>query len=233
MNRPEHPSIFDILGPIMIGPSSSHTAGASRIGYIARQLLRDDPKKAIITLYNSFAKTHKGHGTDKAIIGGILGFGPDDERIRDSHELAKQRGLEWEFLFRGDVISFHSNAARVKLTGKNGGTVEIVGASLGGGRIVIQEIEGFPVEFNAQVFTLIVIADDVPGSIQNISGAIAQKGVNIANMFVSRNETKANMVIELDQAVNGETLKTIDSFSWVRFVRLVEPMLEHSSRYEK
>ncbi len=217
----------------MIGPSSSHTAGASRIGFVARQLLRDEPKKAVITLYNSFAKTHKGHGTDKAIVGGILGFGPDDERIRDSHELAKKQGLEWEFLFRGDLVSFHSNAARIKLTGKQGGTVEIVGASLGGGRIMIQEIEGFPVEFNAQAFTLIIIADDVPGSIQNISGAIAQKGVNIANMFVSRNETKANMVIELDQAVNGETLKTIESFSWVRFVRLVEPMMEHSSRYEK
>ena len=233
MGRSEHPSIFDILGPIMIGPSSSHTAGASRIGYVARQLLREEPKKAVITLYNSFAKTHKGHGTDKAIIGGILGFGPDDERIRESHELAKRQGLEWEFLFRGDFVLFHSNAARVKLTGKQGGTVEIVGASLGGGRIMIQEIEGFPVDFNAQNFTLVIIADDVPGSIQNISGAIAEKGVNIANMFVSRNETKANMVIELDQAVNGETLKKIESFSWVRFARLVEPMSEHSSRYEK
>ncbi len=229
----EQPSIFDILGPIMIGPSSSHTAGASRIGYIARQLLRDEPKKAVITLYNSFAKTHKGHGTDKAIIGGILGFGPDDERIRDSHEYAKKQGLEWEFRFRGDSVKYHSNTARVKLYGNNGGTVEVVGASLGGGRITIQEIEGFAVDFNAQTYTLVIIADDVPGSIQNISGAIAEKGVNIANMFVSRSETKANMVIELDQAVNSETIKKIESFKWVRFVRLVEPMLEHISRYEK
>ncbi|MEK6566256.1 MAG: serine dehydratase beta chain, partial [Bacteroidota bacterium] len=115
----EQPSIFDILGPIMIGPSSSHTAGASRIGSIARQLLHDEPKKAFITLYNSFAKTHKGHGTDKAIVGGILGFGPDDERIRNAHELAKQQGLEWELKFRGDFVKFHSNTARVKLIGKN------------------------------------------------------------------------------------------------------------------
>jgi L-serine dehydratase len=229
----EQPSIFDILGPIMIGPSSSHTAGASRIGYIARQLLRDEPTKAIITLYNSFAKTHKGHGTDKAIIGGILGFAPDDERIRESHELARQRGLEWEFRFRGDYATYHSNTARIKLFGKNGGTVEVVGASLGGGRIVIQEIEGFRVDFTAQTHTLVVIADDIPGSIQHISGAIAEKGVNIANMFVSRNETKANMVIELDQAIDTETLQKIESFSWVGFVRLVEPMTEHSSRYEK
>ncbi|MGH2569052.1 MAG: L-serine ammonia-lyase, iron-sulfur-dependent subunit beta, partial [Bacteroidota bacterium] len=198
----EHPSIFDILGPIMIGPSSSHTAGASRIGYIARQLLHDSPKKAIVTLYNSFAKTHKGHGTDKAIIGGILGFGPDDERIRDSHELARKQGLEWEFHFRGDSVKFHSNTARVKLVGEKGGMVEVVGASLGGGRIRIQEIEGFPVDFNAQTHTLVIIAEDVPGSIQHISGAIAGRGVNIANMFVSRSETKANMVIELDQAID-------------------------------
>ena len=217
----------------MIGPSSSHTAGASRIGYIARQLLHDEPTKAIITLYNSFAKTHKGHGTDKAIIGGILGFGPDDERIRDSHEIAKKGGLEWEFRFRGDSTKYHSNTARVKLFGKKGGNVEVVGASLGGGRIKIQEIEGFPVDFTAQSYTLVIIADDIPGSIQQISGAIAEKGVNIANMFVSRNETKANMVIELDQALESEAQEKIESLTWVRFVRLVEPMMEHSSRYEK
>jgi len=227
------PSIFDILGPIMIGPSSSHTAGASRIGYVARQLLEDEPKKAIITLYNSFAKTHKGHGTDKAIIGGILGFGPDDERIRDSHEIAKKQGLDWEFKFRGDTVRYHSNAARVKLVGKNGGAVEVVGASLGGGRIKIQEIEGFPVDFNAQSYTLVIIAEDVPGSIQHVSGAIAEKGVNIANMFVSRNDTLANMVIELDQAVDEATLARVRSFSWIKFVRLVQPMVQYSSRYEK
>lgn len=229
----EQPSIFDILGPIMIGPSSSHTAGASRIGYVARQLLHDEPKKAVITLYNSFAKTHKGHGTDKAIIGGILGFGPDDERIRDSHEIARKQGLEWEFKFRGDTVRFHSNAARVKIVGKNGGAVEIVGASLGGGRIKIQEIEGFSVDFSAQAHTLVIIADDVPGSIQHISGAIAEKGVNIANMFVSRSETLANMVIELDQPVDEVTFRKVSSFPWVKFVRSVQPMMQHSSRYEK
>ena len=229
----EHPSIFDILGPIMIGPSSSHTAGASRIGYIARQLLRDKPKKAIITLYNSFAKTHKGHGTDRAIIGGILGFGPDDERIKSSFEIAKKEGLEWEWKFRGDFVRFHSNTARVKLVGDRGGSVEVVGASLGGGRIRIQEIEGFSVDFGAQAHTLVIIADDVPGSIMNISGAIAEKGVNIANMYVSRNESLANMVIEMDQPIDESALEKIESLPWVKFVRVVEPISEGSSRYEK
>lgn len=229
----DHPSIFDILGPIMIGPSSSHTAGASRIGYVARQLLREKPKKAVITLYNSFAKTHKGHGTDRAIIGGILGFGPDDDRIKSSFELARKDGLEWEWRFRGDFVKFHSNTARIKLIGERGGTVEIVGVSLGGGRIRIQEIEGFSVDFNAQTHTLVLIAQDVPGSIKNITEAIAEKGVNIANMYVSRNETLANMVIEMDQPIDEVTLKKIESFPWVKFVRLVEPMVEGSSRYEK
>ncbi len=229
----DQPSLFDILGPIMIGPSSSHTAGASRIGYIARQLLREQPVKAVITLYNSFAKTHKGHGTDRAIIGGILGYGPDDARIRHSFEEAQKEGLKWEFKFVGDFLKFHSNTARIKLWGKGGEAVEIVGASLGGGRIKIQEIEGFAVDFNAQTHTLVIIADDVPGSIQHISGAIAEEGVNIANMFVSRIETKANMVIELDQALSDKTIAKIQSLAWVKFVRPVEPMLEGSSRYEK
>ncbi|HEX9614424.1 MAG TPA: L-serine ammonia-lyase, iron-sulfur-dependent subunit beta [Bacteroidota bacterium] len=230
---PDQPSIFDILGPVMIGPSSSHTAGASRIGYVARQLLNDKPRMAIITLYNSFAKTHKGHGTDRAIVGGILGFGPDDTRIRTSFEIAKDEGLEWEFKFVGDFGRFHSNTAKVRLTGSGGGTVEVTGASLGGGRIRIQEIEGFRVDFNAQAHTLVVIAEDIPGSIKNISGAIAERGSNIANMYVARSENLANMVIEVDQSIGKDTVKKIESFPWVRFVRRVEPITDGSSRYDK
>ena len=217
----------------MIGPSSSHTAGASRIGFIARQLLDDRPTQAIITLYNSFAKTHKGHGTDRAIVGGILGFGPDDLRIRDSFELARGEGLTWEFKYVGDRNRFHSNAARVKLVGAQGGKIEVVGSSLGGGRIRIDEIEGFSVSFDAQTHTLVIIAEDIPGSIKNISGAIAEKGLNIANMYVSRIGKLANMVIEIDDAIDAQTLGKIGQLSWVRFARMVEPMLEGSSRYQK
>ncbi|HAV22233.1 MAG: L-serine dehydratase, iron-sulfur-dependent subunit beta [Ignavibacteria bacterium GWA2_55_11] len=230
---PDYPSLFDILGPIMIGPSSSHTAGASRIGSIARQLLGDTPVRAVITLYNSFAKTHKGHGTDKAIVGGILGFGPDDERIRDAFDHAKRSGLAWDFAFVGDLSRFHSNTARVGLTGKDGGTIEVVGASLGGGRIKIQEIEGFPVDFQAQLHTLVVIAEDIPGSIKQISGVIAEEGVNIASMYVSRTEKKANMVIELDQPITASSMERIRTLTWVQFVRLVNPIVEGTSRYEK
>jgi len=229
----EPPSIFDILGPVMIGPSSSHTAGASRIGYVARQLLDDKPTRAIITLYNSFAKTHKGHGTDKAIVGGILGFGPDDIRIRNALGLAKEEGLVWEFKFSSGLNRFHSNTARIKLSGSRGGDVEIVGVSLGGGRIRIDEIEGFTVSLTGQSHTIVVIAEDIPGSIKNISAAIADTNNNIANMYVSRSEQLANMVIEVDHPVETRTINAIRTFPWVRFARLIEPMVEGSSRYEK
>jgi len=229
----EPPSIFDILGPVMIGPSSSHTAGASRIGYVARQLLGDTPTRAVITLYNSFAKTHKGHGTDKALIGGILGFGPDDLRIRNSLELAKQESLVWEFKFSSGPNRYHSNTARIKLSGVGGGNVEIVGVSLGGGRIRIDEIEGFGVNFGGQSHTIVIIAEDIPGSIKNISAAIADTNNNIANMYVSRSERLANMVIEVDHPVEPRTINAIRTFPWVRFARLIAPMVEGSSRYDK
>lgn len=230
---PEQPSIFDILGPVMVGPSSSHTAGASRIGLVARQLLKDTPVRAEITLYNSFAKTHKGHGTDKAVVGGILGFKPDDLRIREAFDIGEQKGLVWEFSFASDPVHFHSNTARIRLEGKKGGTIEIVGVSLGGGRIRIKELEGFAVDFSAQVHTLVIIADDVPGSIMNISGAIADEGGNIAHMFVSRTEQRANMVIELDQPISDSAVQKIQGLPWVHFSRLLTPLEGDSSMYEK
>lgn len=220
----------------MIGPSSSHTAGASRIGYIARRLLGETPRRAVITLYNSFARTHKGHSTDCAIIGGILGFASDDERIKDAFELARSNGLDWQFKFHGDAERFHSNAARLQLFGENN-KIEIVGASLGGGRIKIEEIEGFAVEFTAQLDTLVVIAEDVPGSIQRISGIIAESKVNIAQMFVSRNKSQkpamASMVLELDNPLPSSCVSAIGALGWVKFARLVKSIHEGSSMYEK
>ncbi len=218
-------SIFDILGPVMIGPSSSHTAGAAKLGLIARQLLGTEAVKAEITLYNSFARTYKGHGTDKAIIGGILGMKPDDERLRNSLEIAKENGLKYEFKLIMKAPKLHPNSARIKLFDKYGNKIEMVGSSLGGGRIEVVEIEGFKVSFSVMTHTIVIIADDIPGSIAHISGAIAEKNINIANMFVSREEKLANMVIEVDQEVPNEVLQKISSFSWVHYVRLVEPIV--------
>ncbi len=219
------PSIFDILGPVMIGPSSSHTAGAAKLGYIARQLLGAEPKQAEITLYNSFARTYKGHGTDKAIVGGILGMKPDDEMLKNSLEIAKEKGLRYEFKLIMKAPKLHPNSARIKLFDLDGNKIEMVGSSLGGGRIEIVEIEGFKVSFSVAMHTIVIIADDIPGSIAHISGAIAEKNINIANMFVSREEKLANMIIEVDQDVPLEVLEKIRSFRWVHYVRLVEPIL--------
>ncbi len=218
------PSIFDILGPVMIGPSSSHTAGAAKLGFIARQLLGAEPKHAEITLYNSFARTYKGHGTDKAIIGGILGMKPDDELLRNSFEIAEERGLKYEFRLIMKAPKLHPNSARIKLLDSNENKIEMVGSSLGGGRIEVVEIEGFKVKFSVSTHTIVIIADDIPGSIAHISGAIAEKKINIANMFVSREEKLANMIIEVDQDVPQEVIEKIKSFSWVHYVRLVEPV---------
>lgn len=218
------PSIFDILGPVMIGPSSSHTAGAAKLGYIARQLLGAEPRRAEITLYNSFARTYKGHGTDKAIIGGILGMKPDDERLRNSFEIAKEKGLKYEFRLIMKAPKLHPNSARIKLFDSNENKIEMVGSSIGGGRIEIMEIEGFKVNFSVSMHTIVIIADDIPGSIAHISGAIAEKRINIANMFVSREERLANMIIEVDQDVPQEVIEKIKSFGWVHYVRLVNPI---------
>lgn len=218
------PSIFDILGPIMIGPSSSHTAGAAKIGYVARQLLGDTPKYAEITLYNSFARMYKGHGTDRAIVGGILGIKPDDERLKDSMKIAKEKGLNFEFRFEPNAPKLHPNSARIKLYGENSKRIDVVGSSLGGGRIEIVEIEGFKVRFSVSTHTIIIIADDVVGSIAHISSAIAERNINIANMYVSREEKLANMVIEVDQDVPSCVLDKIRSFKWVHYVQLLEPI---------
>ncbi len=218
------PSIFDILGPVMIGPSSSHTAGAAKLGLIARQLLGAEPVRAEITLYNSFARTYKGHGTDRAIVGGILGMRPDDEMLRNSLEIAKERGLKYEFKLIMKAPKLHPNSTRIKLFDKDENKIEMVGSSLGGGRIEIVEIEGFKVSFSVMTHTIVIIADDIPGSIAHISGAIAEKNINIANMFVSREEKLANMIIEVDQDVPEDVLNKIRSFNWVHYVRLVEPI---------
>lgn len=218
------PSIFDVLGPIMIGPSSSHTAGAAKLGLIARQLLGSEPRFAEITLYNSFARTYKGHGTDRAIIGGILGMKPDDENLKNSFEIAKEKHLDFKFKLQMRAPKLHPNTARIKLTDENENSIEMVGCSIGGGRIEIIEVEGFKVSFSVDTHTIVIIADDIPGSIAHISGAIAEKRINIANMFVSREEKLANMIIEVDQDVPNETLEKIKSFSWVHYVRLVEPV---------
>lgn len=194
--------LFDVLGPVMIGPSSSHTAGAVRIGWTAGRLLSDKPAEAKIGLHGSFALTGKGHGTDRALIAGILGMKPDDERIPDSFSIAEKEGLKFEFSTIY-LRNAHPNTVQLKLVGVHGRTLDIVAESIGGGRIMIRSIDGITANFSGEYNTLIVHNMDTPGHVAAVSSALMQRHVNIANMQLYRSaEGKyAVMILECDQRI--------------------------------
>ena len=194
--------VFDIIGPIMIGPSSSHTAGAARIGKYALNILGAKPVKADIYFSGSFAKTYKGHGTDKAIVAGILGMDTDDPGIKYSFETAEHRGLEFAF-HTGEIENAHPNTAFIVLTSESGKTVEVQGASVGGGNIVITKINGTEVEITEKFTTMIVLHRNIPGMISDVTRVLAQNGINIGKFDLRRNPRggKGVMIIELDSDV--------------------------------
>ena len=204
--------ILDIIGPIMVGPSSSHTAGAVRIGLVARKLLGSTPVRAELYLHGSFAATGRGHGTDMALIAGLLGFAPDDERIPQSFEYAKKAGLE----FRFDTIQLrdaHPNSVLIKACGAGGHSIEVVGASIGGGRIEIREFAGMKLHFSADRPTLIVQNRDFPGSVADVSYILSRLNINIATFQVTRNSRggTAVMVIECDAPIEPDVIERIES----------------------
>ncbi|ABB15409.1 L-serine ammonia-lyase, iron-sulfur-dependent subunit beta [Carboxydothermus hydrogenoformans] len=198
--------ILDIIGPVMIGPSSSHTAGAVRLGKVGRLVLGEVPQKAKIYLHGSFKETYRGHGTDRALIAGLLGFDTDDSRIRESLKIAEERGLKYEFL-PIELPEAHPNTVYMELTGaKNKAT--ITGSSIGGGAVLITGINGYPVKITAKYPTLVVPHADRPGAVAKVTSVLAWHGINIAQMSVSRQQkgAEALMVIETDQPVDEETL---------------------------
>ena len=194
--------VFDIIGPIMIGPSSSHTAGAARIGKYALNILGAKPVKADIYFSGSFAKTYKGHGTDKAIVAGILGMDTDDPGIKYSFETAEHRGLEFAF-HTGEIENAHPNTAFIVLTSEYGKTVEVQGGSVGGVNIVITKINGTEVEITGKFTTMIVLHRNIPGMISDVTRVLAQNGINIGKFDLRRNPRggKGVMIIELDSDV--------------------------------
>ena len=202
--------IFDLIGPIMVGPSSSHTAGAARIGLVGRKLLGEKPVKAEIYLHGSFAATGAGHGTDKALVAGLLGMAPDDERIPDSFNHAASEGLEFTF-GTVNLRSAHPNSVLLKLWGEGGAYVETVAASIGGGRIEVRELSGMPLSFSAENPTLIVKNTDQPGSISDVSRLLAALHINIATFKVNRDSRggQAIMVIECDAPINDFIIESI------------------------
>ena len=198
-------NVFDILGPVMIGPSSSHTAGAARIGRITLALLGAPAVKADIFLHGSFAKTYKGHGTDKALIAGIMGMSTDDSRIRRAPELAREQGLAVT-ITTGDIDGAHPNTARVALTDADGNRVSLLGSSIGGGNILVTEVNGMEVSIMGQHTTLIVLHRAAPGTIAAVTEVMAEAGVNICNFRLSRQQKggDAVMTIEIDGSFGPE-----------------------------
>lgn len=193
-------NLFDIIGPVMIGPSSSHTAGAARIGRVARQLLGEKPVRALVSFHGSFEKTYQGHGTDRAVAGGLMDMGVDDERLRDSLSLAQESGLEIVFQ-PVRLRDAHPNTVVVDLTGEFGKHVRVQAASIGGGSIRVQYLDGLEVGFSGEKTTLIIRHTDAPGAIAMVTHLLSDARINIATMRVFRREAggEAIMAIELDE----------------------------------
>jgi L-serine dehydratase len=211
-------SLLDIIGPVMVGPSSSHTAGACRLGLLARTLVGGTPEKARIELHGSFARTGEGHGTDKAIAGGLMGFRPDDERLRDALEIAQGEGLDYVFEKTTLADDAHPNTARITVERGDRHAV-MTGASLGAGRILVNEINGYAVEVTGTYHTIVLIAEDVKGSIAAIATILAEHGINIANLRLTRKQRggDAFMVIEVDDAPGEPVRDEIRALPWVRW----------------
>ncbi|MYL33103.1 L-serine ammonia-lyase, iron-sulfur-dependent, subunit beta [Pontibacillus yanchengensis] len=219
----KYKSVFDIIGPIMIGPSSSHTAGAARIGRVARDLFGREPKWAKIHLYGSFAKTYKGHGTDVAIVGGLLDFETYDQRISKSLDIAKEKGIKVQF-YEEDAHTDHPNTARI-LIGDDDGDLELVGISIGGGKAEVIEMNGFELRLSGKNPAILVMHNDRFGAIASVTQLLAKHEINIGHMEVSRKEVgkEALMVIEVDQTISEEQLKELEQFEHIlQVARVVE-----------
>lgn len=212
-------NVFDIMGPIMVGPSSSHTAGAAKIGYIARKLMREEIKEAKLYLHGSFLLTGKGHGTDKALIAGLMGMKPDDERIPDSFQYAKERGLEFEFA-RIDLKGAHPNSVKINLVGVSGNIIEVIGSSIGGGSIIINQIDGVEANITASYPTLIIKNVDQPGHVSMVTSLLSQQSINIATMKIQRDKRGGNavMIIECDQEVPSSVIALLNNANGVKKV---------------
>ncbi|WP_258360722.1 L-serine ammonia-lyase, iron-sulfur-dependent subunit beta [Moorella sulfitireducens (nom. illeg.)] len=215
---------FQIIGPVMIGPSSSHTAGAVRIGRLARAILGEIPCRAEILLHGSYARAYRGHGTDRALVAGLLGFNVDDERVREALELALRQGLEVTFS-EANLGDVHPNSVQLNLKGRER-DVHVLASSPGGGQVVIKKIDDFPVEMSCELPTLIATYPDRPGVIAAVTALLAGAGVNIAGMRVSRRAAgrQALMVMETDQPVPAGLVAALRSLPAIERVIAIDPV---------
>jgi len=219
-------NVFDMVGPVMVGPSSSHTAGALRIAGMVRVILGERVVEADITLYESFAATCRGHGTDKAVLAGLMGFETDDGRIRTADVLAEEAGLACRFTFK-DNGGVHPNSLDIEAVGESGKVLQLTGASVGGGSIVIHRLNGIAVEFTGELHTLIVVHTDMPGVVAAVAGILSRCEINIATMKLYRSVKggEAIMVLETDQPVNEGVSEDIGLIRGVRQAVVIQAMV--------
>lgn len=217
-------SLFDVIGPNMVGPSSSHTAGAASVARMARKLFQKRVSEVVFVLYGSFAKTYQGHGTDRALVGGILGFDTDDLRIRDSFELAKENGLEFRFEKNTVEDEVHPNTVDIHMTAEDGSRMMVRGVSVGGGKIKIVKLNDVTVDFTGEYSTLIVIQNDKPGVVAHITTCLSKFGVNIAFMRLFREEkgARAYTIVESDERIPEEVLDSIRTNNHVEELMLIQ-----------
>jgi len=215
-------NIFDIIGPVMVGPSSSHTAGVVRIGNVARRILNARPKKALIRFHGSFASTYSGHGSDRAVIAGLLGFRPDDERIRDSLKIAAENGMEFEFA-TVNIPGAHPNTLVIEIEAEDGAALELTGVSTGGGNMLITSINGTDVHFDGLYTTLLIEHKDVPGVISVVTSVLNVEGINIAgmNVFRKRKYGGATMIILIDGELDEHSVRSLETLPHVTRVTLI------------
>jgi len=219
-------SLFDVIGPIMIGPSSSHTAGAARIAYAANQIFGLPIERVEFFLHGSFAQTGKGHGTDRALLAGIMGLPPGDERLPKAFELARLNHLEYEF-HNADLGDVHPNTVSIHMHGKNGEYAEVTGSSIGGGNMVISRLNGVQVELTGQYPTLVVFHHDQPGIVATILSIIARHNINLAYMklFRQKKGTTAVLIAETDQAIGPDIVNEVNEVKGVEQVRSINRLV--------
>ena len=213
-------SLLDIIGPVMVGPSSSHTAGACRLGLLARGLVGGTPDRALVELHGSFARTGEGHGTDKAIVAGLMGFRPDDERIRNALGIAEKEALDYRFEKTSLESESELHPNTVQITVERGDRKSVMqGSSLGAGRVRVNEIDGYPVEFTGNHDTIVLVAEDVTGSVARIAAILSDRSINIATLRLTRQHRggDAFMVIEVDDPPGESVRDEIRALPWVRW----------------
>jgi L-serine dehydratase len=216
-------SVFDVIGPIMVGPSSSHTAGAVKLGKTAMELAEKNFYKVIFYLHGSFAKTYKGHGTDKALVAGILGFEPSDDRVKYSLEIAKSNNLIIEFC-ETEFEYAHPNTAKIEFHYLNSPVFYVIGSSIGGGNIVITNINGDDVEFTGQYPTILLKYKDKKGMISQISTILASNEINIASMKVTRSNNLATFVCETDNIITDKAKEEILKINDINIAKFINPV---------